>query len=53
MFLLKIASLLTIVVMLVKEKGSPYPTKSAMFSKQEACWSEDDEKGVKAHIDTC
>ena len=28
----------------VKEKGSPYPTKSAIFSEQNLAWSEEDER---------
>ena len=28
----------------MKEKGSPYPTKSAIFSKQKPAWSEEDEQ---------
>lgn len=28
----------------IKEKGSPYPTKPAVFSEQKPAWSEEDEK---------
>lgn len=38
-----------------KEKGSPYPTKSAIFSEQKPNWSEEDEKRIKKvmHIISC
>lgn len=35
----------------VKEKGSPYPTKSAIFSKQKPAWSEEDEEQVSIITD--
>jgi hypothetical protein len=34
----------------VKEKGSPYPTKSALFSEQNPAWSEKDDAYIKLII---